>query len=189
MKTKANYLAVTLVGGILAGGITLPFMQAATAAPEPPRGPIEVKLTAYKVVAQGEKEALQSAEKMKPGEIIEYQAQYLNNGGKAIRNLAATVPIPESLEFLPGTASPTGATASTDGKTFAPPPLKRISKMANGGTTVEFVLAGEYRFLRWNVGELGAGKTVQVSARARMLGPVKKGTAATNDTAAKGGAH
>lgn len=191
MKTKMTSRMTATILSVLAGGaMTVPFMQAATAAPEPSRGPVEVKLTAYKVVAHGEKETLQSAEKMKPGEIIEYQARYANTSEQAVRNLMATLPIPSALELLTGTIAPVGALVSTDGKNFAAPPLKRFTKLSNGGTSVEFVPAIEYRFVRWNVGDLGAGKSIAVSARARVIGPVKNAaTTVTSAVATKGGAH
>ncbi len=188
MQNTTRRMTQLALGGIFAAGsLALPLLQAA---PDASRGPVEVKLTAYKVVAQGEKEALQSAEKMKPGEIIEYQARYANTSAQMVRNLMATLPIPASLELLNGTSAPTGALVSTDGKNFAAPPLKRFTKTPDGGTNVAFVPAAEYRFVRWNVGDLGAGKSVAVSARARVIGPLKNATAAgATGEVVKGGAR
>ena len=165
MLKKPSRAALAL--GLLCCTLT-PIGQAA-----PNVGGVDVKLTAFRVTTHDGKDVLSPAEKTKPGETLEYQAVYTNSGDKAARGVLATLPIPVALEYLPGSATPEGATASTDGKTFAPPPLKRVSKGADGGTKVLIVPAGEYRFLRWNLGDLGAGKSAQVSARARVLGAVK----------------
>jgi len=192
---KRRAAALALLGALAASGMALPPLHAAptvSGAPASPgsQGPVDIKLTAYKVVTQDGKDELQPAEKIKPGEVIEYRAQYANTGNAAVKGLAATLPIPAALEFLPGTESPDGVQASTDGKSYAAPPLKHISKAADGSTKIVIVPAAEYRFLRWNVGELGAGKSVTVSARARVLGPIKTtATHVTNATAGKGGGH
>ncbi len=137
------------------------------------KGPVDVQLTAYKIVAKGEKDELAAADKIKPGETIEYQARYANNGTQSVKNLAATLPIPGGMEFVSGSALPDDAQASTDGKTFASLPLKRVSKSADGSTKVELIPLSQYRALRWSISELAAGKKVTVFARVRVLGPVK----------------
>jgi uncharacterized repeat protein (TIGR01451 family) len=145
------------------------------------KGPVEIKLTAFKVTQREGKEELQPVENVKPGETIEYQARYANTSGKGVKNLAATLPIPTGLEFVFGSHKPEAALASIDGKNFASLPLKRVIKAADGTTKTELLPASAYRFLRWNVGELGAGKEALVSARARVIGPMK-----TSDKASTG---
>ena len=58
--------------------------------------------------------------------------------------------------------------ASTDGVAFDALPLKRKVKKADGRELLEEVPLVEYRALRWQVGQLGAGKTVQFVARAKV---------------------
>lgn len=149
------------------------------------KGPIDVELTAYKIVAKGEKDELEAADKIKPGETIEYQVRYANNSKDAVKNLAATLPIPSGMEFVLGSALPAGAEGSTDGKTFVSLPIKRVTKNADGSTKIVMVPLSEYRALRWSIGELAAGKTVTVFARARVLGPVKSSKTAATSTAGK----
>ena len=141
------------------------------------KGPLDVQLTAYKIVAKGEKDELEAADKIKPGETIEYQARYANNSKNAVKNLAATLPIPGGMEFISGSALPDGAQGSTDGKTFVSLPIKRVTKNADGSTKIVMVPFSEYRALRWSIGELAAGKNVTVFARARVLGPMKSAIA------------
>ena len=151
------------------------------------KGPITVQLTAYKVVAKGEKDELEAADKIKPGETIEYQARYANTSKQSVKNLAATMPIPAGMEFVNGSALPDGAQASTDGKNFASLPLRRVTKGAGGTTKIEMVPMSEYRSLRWSIGQLDAGKSITVFARARVLGPVKSTSKTGNTYGRKGG--
>lgn len=167
MKKDRRRAALAL--GLLCFALAPLGLAAPNAPGAPNAGGVDVKLTAFRVTIRDGKDVLSPAEKAKPGDTLEYQAVYANTGDKAARGVAATLPIPTALEYLPGSATPEGALASTDGKTFAPPPLKRVSKTADGGTKIVIVPAGEYRFLRWNLGDLAAGKSAQVSARARVL--------------------
>ena len=63
-----------------------------------------------------------------------------------MNKLVATLPIPEGLEYLPKTVRPAPALASLDGKTFAPMPLKRKVRLADGREVEREVAASEYRF-------------------------------------------
>src|SRR5262245_17626394 len=74
----------------------------------------------------------QAADAAKPGDVLEYVAEYRNNSTHVIRQLAATLPIPDGTEFVPATALPAGALASTDGTHFAPVPLTRKVVQASG---------------------------------------------------------
>jgi uncharacterized repeat protein (TIGR01451 family) len=110
----------------------------------------------------------QAADAAKPGDVLEYVAEYHNNSTHVIRQLAATLPIPDGTEFVPATALPAGALASTDGTHFAPVPLTRKVIQANGKLVDEPIPYREYRFLRWPSQDLAAGKTLQVGVRAKL---------------------
>ncbi len=137
------------------------------------RANVVPELNAFKVVSSAGGEKLVSAAKISPGEVIEYQVRYANTGAKGAKNLQAILPIPASLQFVPGSALPAGAQASLNGKTYAAMPLKRVVKAADGTPKTEVVPASEYRFLRWNVADLGAGQSVRVSARAQLAALLK----------------
>jgi uncharacterized repeat protein (TIGR01451 family) len=131
-------------------------------------GPVETKLEARKVVRGVDgRESFASAEAVKPGDVIEYVATYRNTTGEAVRNLAATLPIPAGTEFIAGSARPATAQASLDAAAFAAIPLKRKAMRA-GKQVDETVPVNEYRFLRWYPGELGAQKTLTFSARVKV---------------------
>ena len=152
------FLALALFGSLLCSSV----WSAASS------NDLKLDLKAFKVIRKGDQETLVSADKVKPKEVIEYQVRYVNTGEKTLRNIRATLPIPASLVFLSGSSAPSGAMASLDGKSFAAMPLKRKVKLADGTMKVVMVPYSEYRFLRWSLDELAAGKSVTVKARARL---------------------
>jgi len=142
----------------------LPWGLLAQSSPE-----VRVNLTAKKVVASDGQEALVSADKAKPGEVIQYEAVYKNTGKLPVKNIAATVPIPSGLGFVEGSTKPPAAEASLDGKTFAPLPLTREVKNDAGVLEKQPVPVTEYRALRWVINELPAGESTTVVLRAKVL--------------------
>jgi uncharacterized repeat protein (TIGR01451 family) len=131
--------------------------------------PVQSKLEAYKVVLAADgKETLGPAGTVKPGDVIEYVATYRNTGKQPVKNLAATLPIPENTEFIPGSARPPNAKAGLSTAAFADIPLKRNS-VRNGVAIEEPVPFREYRYLRWFAGELGADKAVSFTARVKVI--------------------
>lgn len=113
-------------------------------------------------------ESHQSAEAARPADVLEYVAEYRNGSTHAVRQLAATLPLPDGTEYVASSAVPAGAQASTDGTHFAPLPLTRKVIQPNGRLADQLVPYREYRFLRWPPQDLGAGKTLQITARARL---------------------
>ena len=59
-------------------------------------------------------------------------------------------------------------TASLDGRSFAPVPLMRKERTADGREVVREVPPSEYRALRWSIGTLAAKESRAVAARARV---------------------
>jgi uncharacterized repeat protein (TIGR01451 family) len=130
---------------------------------------VVVTLKAQKVMQTSDgKEVLRVADRAMPGEIIQYDALYRNQGKTGIRNLQPTLPIPAGLEYLPDSAKPSPSKASVDGKNFAPIPLMRQVALPDGKTQEEPVPPSEYRALRWELGDLESGRNALVSARARL---------------------
>jgi uncharacterized repeat protein (TIGR01451 family) len=132
---------------------------------------VKVQLTASKVVKTAGKETLQPADKMSPGETVEYKAVYKNTDTKAVRDVTATLPVPTGMQFVPNTATPAGPMASTDGVNYAAIPLMRKAKGADGQMHDEQVPFSEYRSLRWGLGEIPAGGSKTVSARMLLTSP------------------
>jgi uncharacterized repeat protein (TIGR01451 family) len=134
----------------------------------PALGEVKVVLTANKIVDSGGVEQKQPGDKAKPGDIIEYVANYKNTDTKAVKDVMATLPIPKGMEYIPDTANPTPVTASTDDVHYASVPLKREVKDASGKTIVQLVPYSDYRSLRWGLGEMAGGTSKSVKARMKV---------------------
>lgn len=130
---------------------------------------VQVKLSAHRVTP-GPKgtEVLAPAEQARPGEVVEYQARYTNEGRDGVRQLIATLPIPNGMEYLPRTAMPAQVQASLDGSSFAAVPLRRKVRLADGREVMQEVPASEYRWLRWTLGSLAGNGAETVRARVRV---------------------
>nr|WP_314626839.1 hypothetical protein [uncultured Noviherbaspirillum sp.] len=109
-----------------------------------------------------------------PGETLEYRATYTNRGAAVARSVLATLPVPEAgVEYVDASAVPGKVMASVDGKQFAPAPLQRVVTLPDGSRKSEPVPPSEYRYLRWNLGDLDAGKSTVVRSRMRLTGPLR----------------
>ena len=118
-------------------------------------------------------EIAEPAKSAKPGDVLEYVADYKNNGRNAAKSLEATLPIPVGTEYIPDTARPAAGQASVDGVTFAPLPLMRKVKQADGKLVEQSVPYADYRFLRWPARDLDAGKILAYSTRVKVVTDVK----------------
>lgn len=131
------------------------------------QGSVTVDLKAHRVAqdARGQ-ETLAPADQAKPGETVEYVATYRNRDAAPAAQVTATLPVPAGMEYLPKSAKPAAVMASLDGQKFAPVPLMRKVRAADGREIEREVPASEYRYLRWSLGTL-AGKSER-AVRARM---------------------
>ncbi len=160
----ANLTALLVVTGVMAGGTSW------GNSPSGQNNELAISLNARKVVRQADgKEKLVTADRAFPGEVIQYDALYLNQSGKAIRNVSPTLPIPNGMVFVPESATPAPAEASLDGRKFEPIPLKRKVTLANGEEKEEEVPPTQYRALRWHLGGMAAGAQATVTARTKLV--------------------
>lgn len=127
---------------------------------------ITVALTQQKVVKDDKgRETLVEAETVKPGDTLEYRAVYKNVSAQPVKQLAATIPLPEGLEYLPSSAQPRkGVQFAPASGVYGAEPLTR--KLPNGRT--ENLAYSEYRTVRWSVEQLAPGAEVTVVARAKV---------------------
>ena len=135
-------------------------------------GQVKVDLKQFKVVDANGKQSLQSADKAKPGEIIQYVATYHNAGKAAAKNVVGTIPVPSGMEYTPdpNLKAPDMA-AAADGK-FAPLPLKH--KVMRNGVQVEEVLPySAYRSLQWKIGTMAPDQKIELKANVK-LAPLAK---------------
>lgn len=134
---------------------------------------VKVVLSASKIVVVNGNEQRQASDKAKPGDIIEYVAEYKNTDKAGVTNVIATLPVPRGMEYMPQTATPEQATATTDDKNYSPVPLKRQVRGADGRMKEELVPFSEYKSLRWNLGAIAGGASKSVKARVKVTGPTQ----------------
>lgn len=137
-------------------------------------GGVTVELSASRLVTTSAgHETMAPADHAKPGEILEYRATYHNTGAAGVSQLEATLPIPAGTEYQAKTADPAPAMASLDGHSFAPLPLTRRVRLADGHEVTREIPASEYRALRWSFDTLGPRAQKTVRARVKVTsGPV-----------------
>lgn len=157
MRRMAPWLAASLAAGIANDGLSA----------EPA---VVASMSAARVIAQADgRETLVAGEEARPGDVIEYRVEYRNSSNHGVSNVVATLPIPANgMEYLPGTETPRGARASTDGENFFAMPLMRAVKLPDGRTVLQPVPVSEYRFLQWSLGNLAADARKSVTARVRL---------------------
>lgn len=173
---KMNVLYRVGVGVCMAlaalAGMNQPARAQATAqAASKAEAPIEVKLTQWRVVVDGKKaETFADANSVKPGDVIEYRSTYRNVSPKTVKALVAVLPFPEGLDYVADSSKPTvpAAEAATKDGQYAAQPLLRTVKDKDGKTKTEHIPYSEYRSLRWRVGDLLPGKSIEIKARARV---------------------
>ena len=179
---KRSIVAIVLVGTLLGALGQFPVAHAQQVRPvADKKEAVLIQLTQKRVVASPQGEKLEDAASVKPGDVIEYRATYTNVSKQAVQGLVAKLPIPEGLEYLPKTAKPFNATlqaAGRDGQ-FGVEPLQR--KAADG--SVQTLPYTEYRTMRWSIGQLNAGASVVVSARAKVEGAAPQASATSNSGA------
>jgi uncharacterized repeat protein (TIGR01451 family) len=141
--------------------------------------PVTNTLAVHRIHKQSDgHETSEAVSSARPGDLLEYSAEFHNAGDKAANALVATLPIPVGTEFVPGSQVPAAALASVDGVTFAELPLKRTVKRADGTLHEELVPVSEYRFLRWAPMDLAGHGALTVSARVNVSGATTASQAA-----------
>ncbi|HLJ86993.1 MAG TPA: hypothetical protein VKZ53_09215 [Candidatus Angelobacter sp.] len=143
-------------------------LAAAIALYLPAQAEVKVMLAASKIVGPDGTEQKQSSDKAKPGDVIEYVAEYRNTDTRPAKNVVATLPVPSGMEYLPQTALPGEVLASTDGVSYSPVPLKKTVRSATGQMVEQLVPFSEYRSLRWNLGDISGERSKSVKARMRV---------------------
>ena len=82
-------------------------------------------------------ERTEPAAAARPGNILEYTAEFHNAGPSVARGLEATLPIPVGTALIQGSVRPPDARASLDGTTFAAMPLTRKVRRPDGSVVEE----------------------------------------------------
>ena len=135
------------------------------------KAPIVVRLKQFKVVkdAKGEPKLI-DASLVLPGDVIEYQATYSNRGLTPL-TVTATLPVPESVEYVKDSAKTSANlphTVALKDSQFAQEPLVRKTTASGGAALTQQVPYAQYRFVRWDLGKLMPGASTEVSIRAQV---------------------
>ena len=143
-------------------------------------GKLISQLKVWNVVTQADgAETLQPAQTVKPGDVLQYSTVYTNPGQRAVNRLVTNLPIPVGTEWVATGTVPSTVLASLDGKVFAPVPLMRKTRRADGQLVDVPVPLAEYRSLRWPEQQLAAGASFTNTARVRVISAPTPATSAS----------
>ena len=138
------------------------------------------ELKVLSVVKQADgSEALVPAQTVKPGDLLQYSTVYTNPTPRAVSRLVTNLPIPAGTEWVANGTLPSAVSASLDGKLFAPVPLMRKTRRADGQWVDVPVPLAEYRTLRWPEQQLAAGGSFTTTARVRVISALTPATSAS----------
>jgi uncharacterized repeat protein (TIGR01451 family) len=155
------------------------------------KSPIAVQLKQYKVVTDSKGQPkLVDASLVLPGDVVEYQVRYSNRSQAPIA-VVATLPVPESVEYVKDSARAPGTighTVALKDNQFAPEPLLKTVSVSGGATVKQAVPYGEYRFVRWDLGNLAPGSSTDVSIRAQVAQNLEAPTLTDGKVSAEPGA-
>src|SRR5208282_4836117 len=75
--------------------------------------PVTNTLSVQRIVSRGDNsEQKESAATARPGDVLEYTAQFQNSGASVAHGLAATLPIPAGMVLIPASVSPAAVQVS-----------------------------------------------------------------------------
>ena len=165
----AEAVAVIALVVSLGIGLLIALLPVGVRAATPAAAP-SLELRAFKIAAAvpGRAEQRLDAAQAHAGDQLEYEAVYTNPTAAAVHHVLVTIPVPDNgVEYLLGSGSPD--TASRDGKQFAALPLQRVETAADGRKVSRPAPAADYRFLRWDLGDVPAGATRTVRTRVHLV--------------------
>jgi uncharacterized repeat protein (TIGR01451 family) len=132
---------------------------------------VVIAIQQFKEVADGKGVKLVPATAANPGDIVEYQLAYRNEGDEPATNAVIEDPIPKGTTYLANSAGGDAEiTFSNDkGQTFAPPVrLTYEVKLPSGAVEKRTATPAEYTNVRWTVKQVPAGAGGKVSFRVRV---------------------
>jgi hypothetical protein len=151
-------------------GLLIALMPVAASAAEPAAPSLE--LAAFRIVpaTPAHPEQRVAATEARAGDQLEYVATYHNPTPALLHHVMVTLPVPKTgVDYVLDTASPRADLASADGRQFAPLPLMRVVTTADGRRVTQPAPGADYRFLRWDLGDVPAGASRTVRTRVQLL--------------------
>ena len=132
---------------------------------------IVIEIHQFKEVADGKATKLVPATAANPGDVVEYQLDFRNEGDEPATNAVIEDPIPKGTTYLANSANGEAEiTFSSDkGQTYAAPVrLTYEVKLPSGATEKRVATPAEYTNVRWTVKAVPAGGKGRVSFRVRV---------------------
>lgn len=131
---------------------------------------MDLKVYRIEIDADNNETAVEITE-VTPGDLVEYRLTCTNTGANAVTQVLPDMMVPDGMQYLEGTATPAlrGASLSLRQKNFQTIPLIRRETLPSGLVVNREVPAEEYRQLQWLVPTLGAGESVTLSARVKVI--------------------
>ncbi len=168
-RQPGNCLLIALMF-MLTGGI---MNSAADDEEEVPKSPLRSELRAFTIekTEDGEEEFTQ-AERVEPGDVIEYRLRYRNVSEQALTEIVATGPIHESTDYVEGSA--TASVAMTpqfsidQGGSFQFAPVTYQVALADGRIEEREATPDMYTHVRWRIAELPPSEETELRYRVRV---------------------
>jgi uncharacterized repeat protein (TIGR01451 family) len=132
---------------------------------------IVISIAQFKEVVDGKGTKLVPVQSASPGDVLEYQITYRNEGDETATNAVIEDPIPKGTTYIANSATGEGAiTFSSDsGKTFAEPVrLTYEVKLPSGAVEKRVATPAEYTNIRWTVPAVPAGASGKAAFRVRV---------------------
>ncbi|WP_371396519.1 hypothetical protein [Fretibacter rubidus] len=110
-----------------------------------------------------------TADTVVPGETIVYTLNFVNDDGQAADNLVLTMPVPEQVTFVEGSADRPGTVvvySADSGQSFA---TRQATMVMTQAGEVRAAGADDITHVRWTIpGPVAAGETGQLSFAAKL---------------------
>jgi len=152
------------------------------------QAPINLELKPFKVVVYTNEEGKQvekliAAEKVAPGDLLEWRLKAVNESNDKLQDVALVIPIPPKTYYVDGSAKPLTLKRGDGEKVFLPefsydggkkygrPPLyKKVIEVIDGKTVEKLVVVPpeEYTNVRWVIDYLMPGEAVEVYLRTKV---------------------
>ena len=107
-----------------------------------------------------------------PGDVLQYQLRFTNQGQGDVRGVVFTNPVPAGLRYVDGSAGADRQDVAVeysidDGKTFAATPM--VTEVVQGQRVQRPATPEQYTHVRWTVrGSIAPGATVTAEFRAEL---------------------
>ncbi len=113
------------------------------------RPDLEGNISIFKLNEKNEYEPLGDENKVKPGEVLRYEIEYVNKGNDTATDVEFEHPVPSGMEYIPESAEGGEVLFSIDqGETYQTPPVKYEIEV-NGIMEEKIATPSMYTNIKW----------------------------------------